>query len=257
VKKLEVDFEAASITAVGDDGQAHTLAMDSPEGFSAVSEAWVRVGWDTKYVYGFTWFGRPIIQLPEDLVRLQEVIYAVKPSLIIETGVAHGGGLIFYCSMLKAMGAGRAVGVDIEIRPHNRTAIEAHEFADRITLIEGSSVDPDTITQVAALVKPDDKVLVVLDSNHLKDHVAAELRAYGHFVSRGSYMVCCDGIMQQVVGAPRTKPEWAWNNPISAIEEFLAEDPRFVLEEPTFPFNEGKVKERITYWPKGFLKRVG
>lgn len=256
MKKLEVDFEAAEITTIDDDGERRTLGMDSPEAFAAISRAWIRSGWDTKYVYSFSWLGRPIIQLPEDLLRLQEVIYRVQPTLIIETGVAHGGGLIFYSSLLKAMGGGRAVGVDIEIRPHNREAIEAHELFEHITLIEGSSIDASTVDQVREQVGPADRVLVILDSNHTKDHVAAELRAYGDFVSEDSYLVACDGIMAEVAGAPRTEPDWTWNNPITAIDEFVEQDDRFQLEEPAFPFNEGVITERITYWPKCFLRRV-
>src|SRR4030095_12011976 len=109
----------------------------------------LRSGWDTKYVYGFTWLGRPIIQLPEDLIRVQEVIYRVKPDVVIETGVAHGGSLVFYASLLTAMGRGRVIGVDIEIRPHNRAALEAHPLMSRITLIEANSITPETANRVA------------------------------------------------------------------------------------------------------------
>jgi cephalosporin hydroxylase len=252
---ITIDEARGQVTVEGPDG-AVTYPMASPEAFKIVSDAWVRCGWDTKYVYSFTWMGRPIIQLPDDMVRVQEVLYQVKPDLIIETGVAHGGSLIFYASLCKAMGKGRIVGIDIEIRPHNRTAIEAHEMAPLITLVEGSSVDAGVVEQVRAHIGPGETTLVLLDSNHTKAHVLAELEAYGPMVTKGSYIVATDGIMAQVAGAPRSGPDWSWNNPISAIDAFVAAHPEFVVEEPAFPFNEGLVKDRVTYWPHAYLKRV-
>src|ERR1700737_2669358 len=165
--------------------------------------------------------GRPIIQLPDDMIRAQEVIYAVRPTVVVETGVAHGGSLVFYASLLKAMGGGRVIGVDIEIRPHNRRAIEAHELASQITLVEGSSTALDVVAKVRSLVQPTDRVFVMLDSNHSKAHVLAELRAYADLVSPGSYVVAADGIMADLVGAPRSHPDWGGNNPRAAAAEFL------------------------------------
>jgi cephalosporin hydroxylase len=233
-----------------------THRLDSPEAFKLLSAVWLRCGWDTKYVYSFSWMGRPIIQLPEDMIRIQEVIYRIKPDVIVETGVAHGGSLIFYASLCKAMERGRVIGIDIEIRPHNRAAIEAHEMKPLISLVEGSSIEPAIVDQVKRQIEPGETVLVLLDSNHSKAHVLAELEAYGPLVTPGSYIVATDGIMAQVAGAPRTQPDWSWNNPQEAVRAFLADRPDFVLEEPAFPFNEGVVTERVTYWPNAFLKRV-
>jgi cephalosporin hydroxylase len=238
----------------GDKSAVHRL--DTPEAFALISKVWLRAGWDNKHVYSFTWMGRPIIQLPEDMVRLQEVIYSVKPDVIIETGVAHGGSLIFYASLFKSMEKGRVIGVDIEIRPHNRKAIEAHELYPFITLIEGSSTDPQIVEQVKSQVGAGETVMVLLDSNHAKDHVLAELNAYGPLVSKGSYVVAMDGIMESMAGAPRSRPDWKWNNPKSAALEFVRAHPEFVIEEPKFVFNEGNVTERVTYWPGGFIKRI-
>lgn len=254
--RLTIDHAAASVT-VGDGDSARTYPFDSPEAWRLVSDAWLRIGWDQKYVYSFTWLGRPVIQLPEDLIRVQEVIAAVSPDVIVETGVAHGGSLVFYATLCKALGRGRVVGVDIEIRPHNREAIEAHPLFELIELIEGDSTAAETVARVKALTAPGETVMVLLDANHRKDHVLAELRGYADLVSPGSYIVVADGIMERVAGAPRTAPDWSWDNPLSAIDEFLAEDDRFVAEEPPFAFNEGVVGERITYWPRGFLRRVG
>lgn len=220
-----------------------------------VSKAWLRSGWDNKYVYSFAWMGRPVIQLPEDMLRIQEVIYQVKPDVLIETGIAHGGSLIFYASLFKAMGKGRVVGVDIEIRPHNRAAIEAHELSSYLTLIEGSSTAPDIVEQVKAQIKPGDTVMVVLDSCHSKEHVLGELEAYAPLVTQGSYIVATDGIMHWLGNAPRTQEDWSWNNPKNAADEFVAQHPEFDNTQPTFPFNEGNITEMVTYWPGAWLKR--
>ena len=253
--EIKIDL-ARGVVTVTDGDRSVEHATDTPEAFEAVSRAWLRCGWDTKYVYGFSWLGRPIIQLPDDLVRIQEVVFAVKPDWIIETGVAHGGSLVFYAGLCKAMDRGRVIGVDIEIRPHNRKAIEEHFLAPYITLIEGDSTAPEVVAEVRRRLAPGDTVLVCLDANHTKDHVARELEAYGPLVTKGSYIVAMDGIMRDLVGAPRTEPDWAWNNPCEAAREFLAAHPEFVLEEPAFPFNEGVVRERVTYWPEAFLKKV-
>ena len=238
------------------DGRREEHHISTPEAFSILSRLWLRAGWDTKYVYSFTWMGRPIIQLPEDMVRLQEVIHRIKPDVIIETGVAHGGSLIFYASLCKAMEKGRVIGIDIEIRPHNRQAIESHELYPFISLIEGSSIDPAVVREVKAQVRPGERVIVFLDSCHTKEHVLAELTAYASMVSVDSYIVAMDGIMEQVVGALRTQPDWTWNNPKRAAEEFVASHPDFVIEEPQFLFNEGNVGDRVTYWPGGFIRRI-
>src|SRR5262249_43647098 len=152
--------------------------LGSPEGFAAVSRAWLRCGWDAKHVYSFTWLGRPGIQLPEDMIRLQEVICQVQPDVIVETGVAHGGSLGFYAGLCRCVGKGRVVGIDVHVRPHNRRAIEEHALAALITLVEGSSTDASVVERVRALVEPGETVMVMLDSCHTKEHVLAELRAY-------------------------------------------------------------------------------
>ena len=226
------------------------------ETFYLLSKLWLRSSWDTKYVYSFTWLGRPIIQLPDDMMRIQEVIYQIKPDVIIETGVAHGGGLVFYASLCKAMNRGRVIGIDIEIRPHNRRSIEAHELFEYISLVEGNSVDEQIVNSVKAMIKPGERGFVILDSNHSKQHVLDELNAYSNLVSVGSYIVACDGIMESLVGAPRSNNDWDWNNPKAAAEEFVSKNKKFIIEEPQFSFNEGEITERVTYWPSAFVKRV-
>jgi len=241
---------------VKENGSQSQYNIGSKEAFEIISQLWLRSGWDTKYVYSFSWLGRPIIQLPEDMMRIQEVIYTLKPDVILETGVAHGGSLIFYASLLNAIGTGRVIGVDIEIRQHNRKAIEAHELFSYITLIEGDSVDENVVKNVKSNIRLDEKILVMLDSMHSKEHVLAELNAYSDLVNVGSYIVAADGIMQNLVGAPRSAKDWALNNPQAAARQFVESNKNFIIEEPPFPFNEGLITERVTYWPSAFLKRV-
>lgn len=247
-------FDSAQSALKLDDGTI--VPLSDPRSFGILSEAWLKSGWEAKHVYSFSWLGRPIIQLPDDVMRIQELIYTVQPDVIIETGVAHGGSLIFYASLCTAIGKGRVIGIDVEIRPHNRVAIESHRLKPLISLIEGSSIDPDTVSDVAQLVGPAESVLVILDSNHSKNHVLNELKAYAHLVSSGSYIVACDGIMKQVCGASRTSEDWTWNNPISAVDEFLENNLDFQLVEPDWPFNESLLSERVTYWPKAYLKKI-
>jgi len=255
---IKIDLEQATVS-VDENGSVRHYKLDTPEAFKIISDIWLRAGWDNKYVYSFTWLGRPIIQLPEDMVRIQEVIYAVRPDVIIETGVAHGGSLVFYASLCKALDRGRVVGVDVEIRPPNRAAIESHPLAPFITLVEGSSVDAAVVEKVKSQVAPGETVMVLLDSCHQKQHVLAELNAYSSLVSPGSYIVAMDGIMEtlaKVPRAPRTEEDWTWNNPRQAALEFVAQNADFVIEEPPFAFNEGNVTERVTYWPSAFIKRL-
>ena len=254
--KLMIDTERKQVT-IEQNGATRTLELYSREAFEQISHQWLKVGWNQKYPYTFSWMGRPIIQLPEDIIRVQEVVYRVKPDVIIETGVAHGGSLIFYASLFKAMGKGRVIGVDIEIRPHNRKAIEAHELASFITLIEGSSIEKSVVSRVKSLVKPDETVLVILDSNHTREHVLAELEAYHDLVSRGSYIVATDGSMKDLYDVPRGKPEWKQDNPTAAALEFVKKHPEFVIEQPAWPFNDSDLKENITHWPGAWLRRLG
>lgn len=253
--KLTIDTERKQVT-IEQNGATRTLELYSREAFEQISHQWLKVGWNQKYPYTFSWMGRPIIQLPEDILRVQEVVYRIKPDVIIETGVAHGGSLIFYASLFKAMGKGRVIGVDIEIRPHNRKAIEAHELASFITLIEGSSIEKSVVSKVKSLVKPVETVLVILDSNHTRQHVLAELGAYHDLVSRDSYIVATDGSMKDLYDVPRGKPEWKQDNPTAAALEFAEKHQEFAIEQPAWPFNDSDLKENITHWPGAWLKRV-
>ena len=252
--KLTIDTNARTLVrAEGDD--VTEIPLYSREAWELISREWVRVGWSQKYQYTFSWFGRPVIQLPDDMLRIQEVIYSIKPDVIVETGVAHGGSLIFYGSLCQAMGKGRVIGIDIEIRPHNRAAIEAHELSHRIELVEGSSTDPAVVERVSSSIKADESVLILLDSNHTKAHVRAELDAYHRFVTAGSYIVATDGIMKDLHDVPRGDPNWVWDHPTAAAEEFAQSHPEFLLQQPKWPFNESELTSNITHWPGAWLLR--
>ena len=253
--KWTVDTEAGLISK-DEDGETQTTPLYSTAGFEELSYLWLKVGWNQRYVYTFSWLGRPVIQLPEDMIRIQEVVHRVDPDVIVECGVAHGGALVYYASLCKLAGRGRVVGIDIEIRTHNREAIEAHPLSGLITLVEGSSVAPKTVATAAAEIQLGDKVLVILDSNHTRAHVRAELEAYAPLVSVGSYLVVMDGIMRLVADTPRGTPEWTDDNPISAVDEFVDEHPEFVVEQPPWPFNESDLRANVTHWPRGYLRRI-
>jgi len=230
------------------DNDAHTLPLYSPEAFQVISRLWIKTGWVAKYSYNFSWMGRPVIQLPEDLLMIQELIHKVQPQVIIETGLAHGGSSVFYASLMEIMGRGRVISIDIEIRPHNRRAIEAHPLKKWITLIERSSVAPETAEEVGNLLSQNEKVMVILDSNHTKEHVRRELELYAPFVTSGSYIVAADGIMEDLDDVPRGKAEWTWDNPKAAAHEFLTTHPEFELDlEPS--------RLGVTYWPDAYLRR--
>jgi cephalosporin hydroxylase len=228
---------------------ARDLDIYSPEGFKAISQLFTRSGWQQKISYEVTWLGIPIIQTPEDIVMMQELIWKVRPDVIIECGVAHGGALMLYASILELLGKGRVIGVDNEIRKYNRLALQSHPMSRRYTLIEGSSIEDETLDRVKAMIQPDDRVMVALDSNHSKQHVARELEVYGPLVTPDSYMVVFDGVMEILTDAPNGSPGWNSDNPWHAVKEFLASHREFEVDRY---YN----RLQVTYCPDGFLKRV-
>lgn len=231
------------------------------------SLAWIRESAKHGYSYNFSWQGRPIIQYPQDIVAMQELIWSIKPDLVIETGIAHGGSLIFSASMLALqdmcdaieadarldpkISRRRVLGIDIDIRAHNRDAIDAHPMASRIQMIQGSSIAPEIIEQVRAVAANYSRVLVCLDSNHTHDHVLAELRAYAPLTSKGSYCVVFDTVVEDM---PKEMfPDRPWgpgNNPKTAVWEYLKTHPEFEIDSSI------QHKLLITVAPDGFLRRV-
>jgi cephalosporin hydroxylase len=216
------------------------------------SKAFIENTIRTKYSYNFSWMGRPIIQYPQDIIAMQEIIWNVKPDLIVETGIAHGGSLIFYASMLELLGGdGKVLGIDIDIREHNRREIEKHPMFKRITMIEGSSVDKNVVEKVRKYAQGKKRVLVCLDSLHTHDHVLRELEAYTSLVTIGSYCVVFDTIVEDLPDEFSADRPWGkGNNPKTAVWEFLKQNDRFVIDK--------KIEDKllITVAPNGYLKCI-
>jgi cephalosporin hydroxylase len=233
------DSVAANISALRDDATLKSQSL-----------AWLAASAARRYSYNFRWMGRPIIQYPQDMIAMQEILWDVRPDLIIETGIAHGGSLVYYASLCELMGHGEVLGIDIDIRPHNREAIEAHPMFKRIQLLQGSSTDPGIVAQVHAMAAGK-RVLVVLDSNHTHEHVLAEMQAYAPLVSVGSYCVVFDTVVEDL--PPGMYPDRAWdvgNNPKTAVHEYLRHDDRFEIDRDI------DAKIQITVAPDGYLRRV-
>jgi cephalosporin hydroxylase len=244
------------LTIEGAQGEHSELELYSPRALEILTSLWLKAGWAARDSYQFTWAGQPIIQLPHDMLRYQELIWQLRPNVIVETGIAHGGSLLLSASLCKLIGSGRVIGVDIEIRPANRSAIEAHSLRSLITLIEGSSIDSAIVRQVFDHIDPGETVLVLLDSNHSKAHVAAELEAYSPLISPVSYIIVTDGIMREFSNVPGWSADWTWNNPYEAVLQFLSTHPEFQIADPRPVFDESRAGSRPTYWPGGYLKRL-
>jgi cephalosporin hydroxylase len=204
------------------------------------------------YSYNFRWLGRPVIQYPQDLFAMQEILWEVKPELIIETGVAHGGSLVFYSSILELIGGqGRVLGIDIDIRTHNRAALECHPMFKRIDLLQGSSIDESIAGKVRDMARGKRSVLVALDSNHTHDHVLRELQLYAPLVTRGSYLVVFDTVADDMTPDLLGGRPWGkGNSPKTAVHEFLKTTDRFVIDK------EFENKLLLTVAPDGYLKCV-
>lgn len=253
------DFEREVMQRVAANGRNAALA-DAAQAFTLASTL-------PKYSYNYFWLGRPIIQYPQDIVAMQELIWRVRPDLIIETGIAHGGSLIFSASLLALLDLSEAIeqgttmdparskrkvlGIDIDIRAHNRAAIEAHPMATRIQMIQGSSVAPEVVEQVRQVAQSFDRVLVCLDSNHTHEHVLAELEAYAPLTSVGSYCVVFDTVVEDMPKDMFLDRPWGpGNNPKTAVRQYLRTRPEFEIDASI------QHKLQITVAPDGYLKRV-
>jgi cephalosporin hydroxylase len=224
---------------------------DDPD-VQALSRIWLREIAPYKYAYNFTWMGRPIIQFPQDILAMQEIIWNLKPDLIIETGIAHGGSLIFYASMLELVGEDADVlGIDIDIREHNRIEIEKHPMFKRITLIEGSSVADKTAQKVFDFAKNKQRVIVILDSNHTHEHVLKELEIYSQLVTKDSYLIVFDTLVEDMPDSLSGDRPWGkGNNPKTAVWEFMKNNDRFEIDKKL------ESKLLITVAPDGYLKCI-
>jgi cephalosporin hydroxylase len=223
--------------------------MNNKDNLQELTNQWFVESCKYKYSYNFSWMGRPIIQFPQDIMAMQEIIWQVKPDLIVETGIAHGGSLIFYASMLELIGEGQVLGIDVDIRQHNRVEIEQHPMFKRITMIEGSSIDEEIAKQVYDLAKGKSRILLVLDSNHTHDHVLKELELYSPLVTKDSYLVVFDTVVEDM--PEDFFPDRPWgkgNNPKTAVWEFLKTNKRFEVDKDI------EAKLLITVAPDGYLK---
>ena len=231
---------------------ANIDALAADHDIRALSRLWIRLTAPYKYSYNFRWMGRPAIQFPQDLVAMQELIWEIRPKVIVETGVAHGGSIIFHASMLQLIGGdGEVIGVDIDIRPTNRQEIEKHPMAGRIALIQGSSIDARTVAHVKAKVADRGPVMVILDSNHTHDHVLQELLAYSPLVKKGSYLIVMDTLIEDV--PDNFFPDRPWgvgNSPKSAVAEFMKINDRFEVDTAL------DAKLSISVAPGGYLKCI-
>jgi cephalosporin hydroxylase len=223
--------------------------LEGDKDVQALSRIWIREIARHRYAYNFTWLGRPVIQFPQDMMAIQELIWSIKPDVVIETGVAHGGSILFSASMLELVGGeGYVIGIDIDIRKHNRTEIEAHPLSRRVRLIEGSSVDDAVVSQVREMVGEGKKVLVILDSNHTHEHVLRELELFSPFVREGSYLVVYDTLIEDMpVDLVGDRPWGPGNNPKTAVWEFLETNKRFKIDKDL------EAKLSITVAPDGYL----
>ena len=255
------------ISAFRNDVQRNIDDLGKDQDLQGLSRIWVREVSRHKWAYNFTWLGVPAIQFPNDAWAVQELIWHVKPDLIIETGIAHGGSLMFSASMLalldysEAVAAGKmldpvkpkrkVIGIDIDIRPHNRAAIDAHAMRSRIELVEGSSTAPDIIAKIGKMASDFSRIMVLLDSNHTHDHVVAELQAYAPMVSAGSYCIVFDTLVEDMPDDLSSGRPWAkGNNPKTAVWHYLKSHPEFEIDK-SIPH-----KLLITVAPDGYLKRL-
>jgi cephalosporin hydroxylase len=231
------------------DGQEVACDLYTAEGRDLVAALWLKLAAQFRHMYEPRWLGVQIIQLPEDIVAVQELIWRVRPDLVIETGVAHGGSLMLSASILELIGNGSVIGIDVDIRQHNRDAIDAHRLRKRIDLIEGSSIEPAIVAEVTRKSRQARRVLVILDSNHSAAHVAAELEAYAPLVTPGSYLVAMDGAQALVGDIPAAKPGWRDDHPLIAIDAFLARHREFAVDP-------GLERFGVTSTPRGYLRRL-
>jgi cephalosporin hydroxylase len=225
--------------------------MGNNKTLKKISSDFIKKTAQFNYTYNFSWLGRPIIQFPQDMIAIQEIIWKVKPDLIIETGIAHGGSLIFSASILEIIGKGKVLGIDIDIREHNKIEIQKHPMSKRITMIEGSSINKKISKQVYDFAKKNKTIMIILDSNHTHDHVSKELELYSKLVTKDSYLIVCDTVIEDM--PKKSFPDRNWdkgNNPKTAVREFLKNNDRFEIDY------EIENKLLITVAPEGYLKCI-
>ncbi len=254
--RIIIDDADKTVTTVSSSGEEKRFGLYSPEGFRSLSDLWIKQEWNSLHWQSFSWCGFPIWQFPEDLMRLQESVFTIKPDVIIETGVSRGGSAVFFASICRLMGKGKVISIDITIPQEVRRSIGKSPFSDLITLIEGSSVSDDTVRKVKENISAGEKVFVFLDSDHSRNHVSKELEIYATLVGSGSYIVAADGIMERLADTPNGRKEWLSDNPAEAAREFVRTHPEFKIERPGAMYGEAFVVEELTYWPDAWITRA-
>lgn len=237
--------------ALESDKRRQAAAQDKDEQLKTLAQNFNVASYMYDWGYQWTWLGMPIIQLPTDILVAQEILWQARPTLVIETGIAWGGSIVYYASILQLLGEGRVVGIDRVLPDKNRAEIMKYPFSHRINLLQGSSIADDTFEQVRQLVRPDDRVMVLLDSNHTHDHVLAELRLYAPLVTKGQFLVVSDTSVEYLPDQkPRQRPWGPGSNPLTALRAYMAESDRFAVDE----YIDSKLL--LTYTPHGYLRCV-
>jgi cephalosporin hydroxylase len=251
--RITIDTET-QLLSVEEAGVTTGHGLFSPEAFQILSRQWLLLGWNLGHWSTFSWMGRQLLQLPDDVLRLAELLWTQRPAAIVETGVYDGGSTLFFASLCRMFGGGRVISIENEFRPGVRQAIQ-QAAGELVTMIEGDSASPDIATQVRQLIQPGERVCVFLDSNHTASHVAAELRHYSPLVPPGSYLIAADSICRDLAGTPQGDRAWSRDNPATAVDQFLGEHPEFERVRPPCRYPADADFTFLSYFPNTWLRR--
>jgi cephalosporin hydroxylase len=251
--RIIIDTESR-VLQFTDTGAATEYSLFSPEAFRILSRQWIVLGWNLGHWSTLSWMGRQLLQLPDDVLRLAELFWKLRPDVIVETGVYDGGSTLFFASLCRLYGAGRVISIERELRPGVREAI-GQAASGLVKLIEGDSASPETALQAQRNIRPAERVCVFLDSDHATQHVAAELRHFGPLVSRGCYLIVADSICPALAHTPQGESTWSYDHPGKAVDEFLARHPEFSRQRPTALFSAAFDFTELSYFPSTWLRR--
>jgi cephalosporin hydroxylase len=251
--RITIDTEA-QVLQIEESGEATEYSLFSPEAFRILSRQWLTLGWNLGHWSTFSWMGRQLLQLPDDVLRLAELLWTLRPSVIVETGVYDGGSTLLFASLCRLYGGGRVISVENAFRPGVRDAIQ-QGAGECVTLIEGDSTSPETAQEVSRNIRPEDRVCVFLDSAHTAQHVAAELSLFSPFVSPGCYLIVADSVCSELAHTPQGDRTWAWDHPGRAVDEFLTVHPEFSRERPGGLFRADVDFTELSYFPTTWLLR--
>lgn len=251
--RITIDTGARLLQA-DESGSTVEYPLFSPQAFRILSHQWLLLGWNLGHWKTFSWMGRQILQLPDDILRLAELLWRLRPDVVVETGVYEGGSTLLFAALCRLRGHGRVISIDREFRPGVREAVR-ESAPDRVAFIQGDSASPETAAGVLRLLRPGDRVCVFLDSDHSARHVAAELHHLGPLVTSGCYLIVADSICAELAQCPEGESDWSWNNPGAAVDEFLAAHPEFVRDRPSGPFTTPDFTE-LSYFPSTWLRRL-